>query len=53
MKGLITMKEKYEALKMDVISFDVNILTATATTASSDIDQRTPADPTAGTVLAG
>ena len=42
------MKEKYEALKMEVISFDVNILTATAPTASSEVDQRTPA----GTVLA-
>ena len=44
------MKEKYEALKMEVISFDAEILTATADVpaASSEIDQRTPA----GTVLA-
>ena len=35
------MKEKYEALKMEVISFDAEILTATADlpTASSEIDQ--------------
>lgn len=35
------MKEKYEALKMEVISFDAEILTIDAgvPTASSEIDQ--------------